>query len=749
VFSKVDLIVIIYLVICNSFSVSGQQVKVLEHSDTGLELEFVINQYEIRDVEIAGEVYHYVFTPELRYVLEPGSPLLPYLAESIIIPEKGDFSVEIIEKKSTIINLNKILPRSYDSLKLIPSDKSDLYAGEEVMKRFNRKALPIHTGDRYVFRDFSGIVIYFHPFLFDSGDKQIEIIESLRMKVNFSEGFDESYRKMGQSIASSFQSLYRQHFINYEYLSSKYTPLSDEGDLLIISTEEFLTAVSSLVEWKNRKGIKTDIAVYPYQTGNTPEEIKNYIQNVYDSTGSLVYILIVGDAEDVPPHEGYAGTPGFDADPVYTLLAGNDEYPDAFIGRLSVENLLQAETVIQKNIQYEAFPQPGAIWYRRATGVASDEDFPPIGVDTVIMNRICDSMLAYNYNHFDKIYDPGATAIELIDAVNNGRSWLNYLGHGSPTGWSTTAFSTVHITQLNNAFMNPVVVSVACNTGAFSGITCLAEAWQRVGTPDVPLGSIAFMGSTITHYNSATIGKLEMIQHLVNENFYTVGGIMVNGIMESIDYYPGTGVGSGAECHQSWHLFGDPSLMVFSAEPTEMILNYYTYPKQGDTCLFAYVNDNAGPIKNALVSVYASGHLYGSGYTDESGFADVFFDEPLENIQFVEVVATGYNKMPFMDTLPLSITYSQSSRFEEIVICYPNPLHDKLNFEFDLPASFFDNIEVTVRSSEGIIIRKITKRNFISGSHKIMVGMQDLNSGVYYITLVAGDFYLTKKIIKL
>lgn len=92
-----------------------------------------------------------------------------------------------------------------------------------------------------------------------------------------------------------------------------------------------------MVEWKNRKGIKTDLYIYPTDTGSSTDDIKSFIQNIYDSEESLAYILLVGDSEDVPPGRGnIADAPGEASDPVYTLLAGEDEYADAMIGRFSV-----------------------------------------------------------------------------------------------------------------------------------------------------------------------------------------------------------------------------------------------------------------------------------------------------------------------------------------------------------------------------------------------------------------------------
>ena len=128
----------------------------------------------------------------------------------------------------------------------------------------------------------------------------------------------------------------------------------EAGNMMVITTKEYRSAVLPLIEWKNRKGIKTDLFIYPRDTGSTPDLIKSFIRKKYLSEEGLSYILIVGDAEDVPPARGFiAKAKGLPSDPVYALLTGNDVYPDVMIGRLSVENDMEARIVVNKNLWYE------------------------------------------------------------------------------------------------------------------------------------------------------------------------------------------------------------------------------------------------------------------------------------------------------------------------------------------------------------------------------------------------------------
>lgn len=726
-------------------------ITIVNESDTSIELRFTLNDYELKSVEMDGKNYQYVYIPGLKYPPEAGMPLLPYLVKSLIIPDDARVEMEILEAKVSELNCDRILPKSADLSEIIPSKKENLFFNKiyEQDKWFPETCTAL--GYPYIFRDYTGITVSFLPFMFNPSLNRLKIVNSVIVRITFT-GTSQRNKiiKKAKKSPLVFESLYRQHFINYSVSSSKYQPLLDEGDMVIITTEEFMTAVLPFANWKNKKGIKTTIVTYPAQTGSTPYDIKNYIQNLYNITGTLAYILIVGDAEDVPPHPGYAGSPGFEADPVYTLLAGNDEYPDAFIGRFSVENNLEAMKVIQKNINYEMTPNPFGEWYHKATGVASDCNFPPIGVDTAVMNQICDSMMAYHYTHFDKIYDPGASVNELISAINEGRSWLNYLGHGSAGGWATTGFNLSHISQLQNTNMNPVVISVACNTGDFGGVTCLAEAWQRAGTTAEPKGSIGFMGSSITQYNSATIGKLEMIHHLVNDNFFTLGGIMVNGMMESIDYYPGIGAGSGAECYQAWHLFGDPSLFIFSDTPAFMQLNCNAAPQPGDTSIYISVNNGTVPIRKALVAVSYNNQLIGSAYSDDSGMAEIIFTQPIGDISHLELTATAYNKMPVFDTVPVNIISNINNPEQSFILkVYPNPFSDKATIEIFVPEGYSNKVDLIFYDLNGGLIRKVNRSIDPSKSLRFDLAGDSLKPGIYFLVVQTGEFRRTEKFVVL
>ena len=85
----------------------------------------------------------------------------------------------------------------------------------------------------------------------------------------------------------------------------------------------------------------------------------------------------------------------------------------------------------------------------------------------------------------------------VATALDDGRSVVNYAGHGGPTGWSTSGFGNSDINTLVNDNMLPYVICVACNNGQFDDYdACFCEAWLRATNNGEPTGAIAATGSS-------------------------------------------------------------------------------------------------------------------------------------------------------------------------------------------------------------------------------------------------------------
>lgn len=75
----------------------------------------------------------------------------------------------------------------------------------------------------------------------------------------------------------------------------------------------------------------------------------------------------------------------------------------------------------------------------------------------------------------------------------------------------------------------------------------------------------------------------------------------------------------------------------------------------------------------------------------------------------------------------------------------PNPFSDITTIKFDLPTSA--DVKFTIYDVTGKVV-KSTNRNYIAGSHNIVVDENEITgSGIYYYTIKAGEYSATKKMV--
>ena len=407
-----------------------------------------------------------------------------------------------------------------------------------------------------------------------------------------------------------------------------------------------------LVEWKTIIGIPTEI-VKVSEIGNS-NAIKDYIADYYNTNG-LTFVLLVGDAAQVPSIGSTA------SDPSYTYIVGNDHYPDLFVGRFSAQNSAQVETQVERSVEYEMNPQIGVDWYKKGLGVGSSQG-AGIGdegeSDWEHLRIIRTLLMDYTYIQVDELYDGSQggedasgnpTPSMVAESVNDGRSLINYCGHGSPSGWGSSGFSTSDINSLVNDNMLPYVTCVACNNGQFDDYDeCFCEAWLRATNNGEPAGAIVSTGSTVSMSWAPPMDGQDEMNDLIVDSYennikHTLGGIHYNGVMHMNDEY-----GSSGESETDyWTFFGDPSITIRTDHPEEMDVSHGTNIDLETKSLDISVSG----VEGALCAISRDGIYFGSAYTDDSGDATLELNGNFEGTDPVDLIITAYNKIPYITTV--------------------------------------------------------------------------------------------------
>lgn len=621
-------------------------VQVQESNANRTVIQFEVNAFDRNALTINGEPYYSITAGKEGLFLNAGEPALPHVNRSILIPDDAEMVVRVISSEYQDFPMTPVVPSKGNLLRTVDPADVPYTFGAVYNSKDAYPADLVLGSDPYILRDYRGMVIEAHPFQYLPDARILRVYTSLVVEVvniGASQNNVLIRDRAEHGIVPDFDLIYQRRFLNYGMQTDRYTQVPETGEMLIITYDTFAADMQPFVNWKKQKGIKT--RMFNVSTiGNNSTAIKAFVQAYYDTT-DLAFLLLVGDAAQVATPTSSGGS----SDPSYAKLAGSDNYPDIFVGRFSAETVAHVQTQVARTLTYEQ-TLPTTDFLDKATGIASDEGASQghYGeIDYVHLNNIRTDLLAYTYVLVDQIYEPSATIAQVSAALNAGRGFVNYCGHGSTTAWSTTGFSNTNVAALTNNNRLPFIFSVACVNGNFNGYTCFAEAWLRAANGGTPTGALAtYMSSIDQSWSPPMDAQDEATDLLVGNQMRTFGGMCYNASCKMIDIN-GSG---GVSMYDTWHIFGDPSVLLRTAPPATMTLNYQL------AIFFAsptYQLTVVG-VPKALCALYNNGILYGSAYTDINGQATININPMLPVGGEVILTVTAFNKATFIDTLAIT-----------------------------------------------------------------------------------------------
>jgi len=613
-------------------------------------ISFSLSEFYVDEILTEKGLAYNVSAANGTNILKPTAPDLPKFSVSLIIPNDGGLNIKIKSTEYIEFNDYLIVPSKGNLYRDINPDNVLMVFGDtyEENKYFPGKLAVLDKP--YSLRDFRGQCVHIFPFQYNPVTKKLRVYYKMNIELKPQNVVNQQYTSIlrpDKRLVNDFIEIYKKHFLNYdEYKGLKYTPIEEQGSMLVISYGSFMNAMQPFVDWKNTIGIKTtmvDVATI----GNNPTSIKSYIQAVYDTT-NLTYVLLVGDAAQVSTNT----VNGYHSDNAYGYLSGSDSYSEVFIGRFSAENVAHVETQVERTINYERYPNTQIDIFNQAIGIASLEGPGHNNLlDYEHLRVIRDSLLNYYYSFVNEFYEGSQGGLDMtgdptpamISAdLNSGISLINYTGHGWDEGWGTSGFSSADVVNLTNTKILPFIWSVACVNGNFVGGTCFGEAWLRATHNSQPSGAVAALMSTVNQsWNPPMCAQLEMnnilTESLGNNIKRTFGGLSINGCMKMNDDY-GT---AGAEMTDTWTIFGDPSLMVRTDNPQMLTVTHNPVVFIGESNFLVNCNHDG-----ALVCLTINKNIISTAYI--SGGSAMLSFPPLTTLDTIVVAVTGYNYIPYI-----------------------------------------------------------------------------------------------------
>jgi len=399
---------------------------------------------------------------------------------------------------------------------------------------------------------------------------------------------------------------------------------------IIVTTDRFLPAVQEFAAWKIRMGYSCEIVSQTSWTDVQVKSAVHTRYNSWNPKPE--YLLIVGDHEDVPGEvysNAYSSYEDYATDLYYVCMGGSTDYTaDMARGRVSVNSLEQAYLVLRKIINYEINPIIDVAFYKTGLNSAQFEDGNDIYDGYEDTRLTCTSEEVRDYliskgkiisrvysaysNVYPKYYNKSWYAngqpipaelrkdippyytwndngINIINEINAGQFYVLYLGHGNYSGWGSLhpGFFVEDIPNLININKLPVVFSMACLTGGYLQQECFAEKIIRYPSG----GSIGVFAASQVAYSglidALTVGMFDAIWSnpgLIaqfgsggtsnpiffnsHSDIYKMGYVLNQGLLRMEQTWTSTSNNMQRYHNEIFHYFGDPSMEMYTASPT-------------------------------------------------------------------------------------------------------------------------------------------------------------------------------------
>jgi len=273
---------------------------------------------------------------------------------------------------------------------------------------------------------------------------------------------------------------------------------SNSAEYVVIAIQDF-TKNEHLLNFKNfweSQGVSTKIVALQdifdeFNHGiRSAQAIRDFLQYAYNNWNypQLSYVLLLGDGitdeRDNSSNRPYnlipfkniweSGCGVVPSDNWFGCIVGDDYVPDISISRINIWDESQVEGIVNKTIHHVNNPNYDDFWHSKVIMAAGGK--PSEG--TFFANqseRVINEMIPPEF-HVKRIYcntnglpsGYAGTTNSLINSVNNGASYIQFLGHGGGYVWADyNLLSFNDIVTLNNANY-PFVASLSCYGSSFN-----------------------------------------------------------------------------------------------------------------------------------------------------------------------------------------------------------------------------------------------------------------------------------------
>ena len=262
------------------------------------------------------------------------------------------------------------------------------------------------------------------------------------------------------------------------------------ADYIIITHSNFQENLNILADHRAVQGLRVKIVdvqdIYDEFSSGVfdPQAINRFLTYTYENwlASPPLYVLLAGDATlmydkqvardngktcYIPSIMKYTSSWGMtSSDNSFACVSGDDRLPDMYIGRLPLNTNEDAESIVNKILQYEQNPT-FEDWRKKVCLACGDGEFFEESAEHLYNEYIPKAFdVPRLYTNPQSKYF-GSTE-DIVKIFNNGVSLFNFIGHGGGgVFFDAELFLLEDVALLNNAQRLPVLFSLTCFIGYF------------------------------------------------------------------------------------------------------------------------------------------------------------------------------------------------------------------------------------------------------------------------------------------
>lgn len=440
-----------------------------------------------------------------------------------------------------------------------------------------------------------------------------------------------------------------------------------------LEDEAALDQIEAFAEWKRRCGLEVMVEAVDAQS-LTGQEIRDDIVAEHHRRAPLDYLVIIGDDRFPDPIVRDGQEPDYEdalffpsvqllvereqvdtlrSDLLYAALDGDDYLPDFAVGRFWVPTAAQLAGALARSIAYENDPylDDQAAWQERALYAVEYQDSvnlrPP---------AFRSDLMHWCANRFRDMGYAEVLLNDLPDEVESSQHTLEVLERGVglaiADGWLLGAAHEpwIHDHIPDTGRRNPFII---CNALYYDNwVTYL---FFGSATPDHlngPVGALTTMQWDRTDNVQTVIGAA--LRALRYDSEIRTGGLFLHSAVTlnaMLEHDPPLVDILSYQLFDDFirlHLWGDPALELFTAEPRLLRVSHPDALQPGATGVWVTVVDGDDqPVEFAQVCLRQVGRAQAVMLTDASGAARFVFPDGLQQ-GTLQITVRNVNCIPYL-----------------------------------------------------------------------------------------------------